>query len=848
MPSPIVLMRRVQDGLLSPAPRDRMEALVALLALPDVAQARALLADHAARDADERVRQLAAGCSTLLEERIGAPAAVPPPKKLAARFRELLEDPRPRIRLGALAQVLKYKGGILAELVEEAMEREAAPDVLAAMCAVMGQRGTVAHLGTLAGLVSHEDAHVAAQAVHALALLGGASVRALIEDVASTADLRVAAAADAALAGMAGHEAAPARPVEVHQIALALTSHDQRVRLTGLEAARSHLDDPAILGLVEVLSELDMEAAVSQVARTVLGVVEAQSAAEPAAAPLGAPDPERSWQKLPPRQLAERRLRARLSHRDEAVRERALLNLKQHPVKALLPLVLDALSTEESPRILALLIHCAGRTGGEAEVPRLAAYLAHGNPAVVRAALIALWRLAGDEMQPLFLTLLARSDERVQEQALAALLRMGPEKLLAYVMTMARSPRQEVRERALTLLARIPTPAVEDIALDMLEREQSDRLIAREIALIARTASPRSIPLIWTVRRRRGALFDAIAGLVTQLSERWGLPVEEIRARGDAYLDLHPELLSPPEATAAKPARARRWRIVTLAEEMERGWAVAGVLAVVLMVGYHLDQAGIRTQGAGGAGGEEQRMIESAHSGAIPPPPPPPERFPDQASFVAALEEVAASYQHASEDPTESSIVALARAQLIADGFTGEKFIDMEARGQVRGPANRAILDARARLAKNDAGGAAQVLSDALAKVELENILVRCDLARELARAYVAAKKLREAREAARLSLELARQAVAIRRATPRPQGGMMAGEADEAEIERSARDLDAAFEEAERRLERGGSITALTADEVAAAKRALDELRVGGKISADEHAQALAQLKEGPR
>src|SRR5687767_686197 len=137
MSSPVLLMRAIQEGLCSASARARMEALLASLALPDPAQARALLADHAARDADERVRRLAEGCSILLEERNSDRSAIAPPKKLATRFRELVEDHRPRIRLSALAQVLKYRGGILVELVEDAMAREQEPDVLAAMCAVL---------------------------------------------------------------------------------------------------------------------------------------------------------------------------------------------------------------------------------------------------------------------------------------------------------------------------------------------------------------------------------------------------------------------------------------------------------------------------------------------------------------------------------------------------------------------------------------------------------------------------------------------------------------------------------------------------------------------------------------
>jgi hypothetical protein len=845
MASPVVLMRAIQEGLLSTAPRDRMVGLVCSLALPEAAQARALLADHSIRDADEQVRRLAAGCSTLLEEKIGAAAAVPPPKKLTTRFRELIEDARARIRLGALAQVLKYKGGILVELVEEAMAREEEPEVLAAMCAVLAQRGSVAHLGTIARLIGHEEAMVAAQAVRALALLGGAAMRPLLENVASASDLRVASVADEVLAHLTAHpEQGPARPVEVHQIALALTSHDQTARLKGLEAAKSHLDDPAVLGLVEVLSELDADGAVSQVAKTLMGAAEERAHSEVPTATVEVPDVSRSWAKLPPRQLAALRLRARLDHPDEAVREAALTQLKDHPVRALLPLVIEKLATEESPRVLAILIHCVGRMGVEADVPRLAAYLSHGNPAVVRAALIALWRLGGDEMQPLFLTLLTRPDERVQEQALAALLRMGPDKLLAYVMTMAKSPREEARERALTLLTRIPTPAVEDIALDMLEREQSDRMIAREMQLIARTASPRSIPLIWTVRRRRGALGDEFAGLIAQLSERWGLSIEEIRGRGDAFLDAHPEVLAPPETAAAAPPKKRRWRIVSLVEDVERGWAVAGVVAIALMAGYHLDLGGIRTDGSSGTGGEEQRMIETAQAMSHPAATSPTE-LPASSSFAAEVDAIAKSYLVKPEDPAAAAITELARSQLVAAGFTNEAYIDMEARGQVRGPADRAIRDARARQARNDAGGAVAVLVDALSKVEAENILVRCELARELARAYVAAKNLKEARQAARLALELARKAVAIRSATPRPGGGgMMANADDAAAIEASARHLDGAFDEAERRFEMAGSVTALTPEEIAAGKDALEKLKAEGKISAEQYAQAIAQIE----
>ena len=851
MPSAVALMHAIQEGLLSGRPPDRMQALLALLALPDAAQARAMLADHAEADPDPGVRALATGALMLLSERPDPTAAssIAPPKKLAAAFREKVRDPRPRVRLGALAQVLKYRGGVLVELVEEAMSAEEDPEVLGAMVAVLSRTGSPAHLGAVARLVEHPDPRVAERALAAAVELGHEAVLPLVALHREAADPRVRAAAVAACEPLDPERLAfrPAPPGSADALAAQLISADPKVRFAALSSASTRLDDPAIEGLVEVLSELDAEPAVAAAARALLG---RQSELADAAAPTPVsaadlPDLERSWARLPPRQLAEKRLRARLGHPEPRVRREALAQLADHPVKALLPVVVERLGAEDDLDALAGLVRAIGRLGSDAEVPRLVGYLSHGNPRVVRASVIALHRLAGDDMLPHVLTLLARPDPRVQEQAIAALLRLGPDKLLAYVITMGRSAREDARHRALALLERLESPAIEDVALDMLEREQSERLIPRELALLGRTATLRSIGLLWTVRRRRPTLADPFTLLVNRLSDRWGISAEEIRARGEVFLDEHPELLEPPAAAA--PARERpraRWRIFSLPDELDRGWLRAAAFAAVLAGCYTFDVGGFRSAGQPGglSPDAERQLVENTAREAARPPPPAPELPPAQ--YAAALSAVAASYLPAFGDPPKDRVMAAERARLKALGITHEPYLDLEARGAVRAPSNRSLRESAARVARGDPEGAVAILREALAATEAENLLVRRDLTREIARLLVRIGRLDEARATAVAGLELARKVVAIRRAATRPDGSAIGTFDEERAVERSAADLAAAFDEAARRLRDTGAVDGLAPAEQAAAREQVDELARTHVITAAEYAAAKRALE----
>lgn len=847
MPSPIVLMRAIQEGLLSVSPRDRIRAALLLLALPDAGQARTLLADHALGDADAGVRTVARGALTLLDERADptASSSIAPPRKLATRFHELVRDPRPRVRLGALAQVLKYKSGVLVELVERAMENEDDPEVLAAMVAVLAQRGSSAHLGAIARLLDHPDPVVVERAVHAVAFLGREAVLPLLEPFRQHAESRVREAAVAACDELDPDRLVVklVRPQAVEAVAERLASPDARERLAGLEAAAAHMSDPGIEGLVEVLSELDAEPRVADAARALIDGVAARAAAEAPTppTPTGVAELESSWVRLPPRQLAAKRLRARLAHPDERVRTEALEHLRAHPVKALLPVVLDRLGAEDLPVVKASLVRTVGVLGSDAEVPRLASYLTHGNPHVVRAALLALHRLGGDEMLPLFLTLLARPDPRVQEQAVAALLRLGPDQLLSYVITMAKSSREDARSRALTLLERVNTPVVEDLVLDMLEREQSDRLIPREMFLLARTASPRSIGLIWTIRRRRPTLSEQFQLVLNKLSDRWNLSLDDIRARGDVFIDEHPELLEPPAPPETPKRPQGRWTIFSLREELDRRWV--GLTACLLWVFacYHFDVLGFGSAlSPGGLSVEAERaLMEQSEGLAYKPAPAAPELPP--LAYAEALEAVAACFVTGLAEPSRDEVMTAERVRLKAQGFTHEPYLDMEARGAYRGPSNRAVREATDRIARGDLEAALTVLNEALAMVESENLLVRADLTREIARLLVKLGRLDEARVAALLQVALRRKIVAVRRATTKPGGGSLGTHADEQDVERAGTELTAAFDEARRRVLLTGSPTGLTPEEEREAHAQLEKLAREGKITPEEHREALA-------
>lgn len=876
-------MRKVQEGLLSVTPRDRMGALLHLLALPDAAQAHALLTDHASGDADPRVRQVAQGSLRLLDERVDPTAAssIAPPKQLSLRFHELLRDPRPRVRLGALAQVLKYKGGILVELVEGAMAHEEDPDVLGAMVAVLGQRGSNAHLGAIAELLAHPEPGVVERAVHATAELGREAVLPLLEPLRQSGIERLRAAAVAACDALDPNRPVvkAVRPQAADVVAERLTSPDPRERLAGLEAAAAHMADPGIEGLVEVLSELDAEPRVAAAAHALLGSVTRRAAAEAltpsspadsaelhesraklaasgseAAGPDGrsddlAGDPDASRfalgapTDLPPRQLAEQRLRARLKAPDERTRLEALAALRAHPVKALLPVVLERLEVEDLSAVKAALIGVVGTIGSDAEVPRLTGYLCHANPRVVRASVIALYRLAGDDAVPLFLTLLARPDTRIVEQAIAALMRLGPDKLLAYVITMAKSPREDVRGRALTLLERLGTPATEDLVLDMLEREHSDHLIPREMFLLARHASPRSIPLIWTIRCRRPPLTEQFQLLINKLSVRWGLTVEEVRARGEVYVDEHPEVLEPPRSVVP-PEPPKRWVTASLPDEIDRRWVGLAALVIGAYTCFTFDIGGFRTvMATGGLSSDAERELQEQAVGLSLKPLP---VLPDLPSTVygAALEAVAASFVKPLADPPRDVVMARERARLKALGITHEPYLDMEARAAVRAPSNRARRDATDRIARGDLEGALAVLKEALSKVEPENYLIRSDLTREIAQLLVKIGRLSEARAMALLQVDLRKKIVSIRRAASRPGGASIGTFAEEKAAENAAADINAAFDEAARRIAATGSASGLLPEEREAARAALDALAREGKIKPERLRQGLAQLE----
>ncbi|MBI4859984.1 MAG: HEAT repeat domain-containing protein, partial [Candidatus Riflebacteria bacterium] len=436
------LITAVQEGLASPEPRARMAALLSALAIPDPAQAKPLLHRAANEDADPQVRHTAQRTIALLEEKgvtAGPGEGQAAGDKVVEKFRELLADARPKIRLGALTKVLKYRSTKLLPLVEEALDREQVPQVQAAIVDVLGRLGAVECLARLVRLLDHSEASVAARAVSAVAALGRdaalpllalllerresqilsavltalmptdpARVFATLDQLAGSDDESARSAAFHCLAQLEDPRCVPiaekllAKETNeelaeaareflsrlkkageegfVEQLRERLTSLDPLVRKSALADAREHLDHPEVRGLVDMLAQLDPDREVQDAAKLVAQENLAELAESESVSAL---IPELAQMTAEQRAARQEKLVSKfknlLSRKQERLRMKAVLKAKKYQEKCLLPLIVEKMEFETSPGVLAAMLLTLADIGSDSDVPLISPYLNHRN-------------------------------------------------------------------------------------------------------------------------------------------------------------------------------------------------------------------------------------------------------------------------------------------------------------------------------------------------------------------------------------------------------------------------------------------------------------------------------------
>lgn len=900
------LMQAIQERLASADPRARIDGCLKVLALSDVRQIEQVLLEASQRDAHADVRTVAVRALTLLREytalggtRPEIPAA---PEKVAGKFRELLSNAGSKVRLGALTKVLKYKDQALLPLVQEAMIGEQVAPVLAAMVAVLAQMGNERHLASVTACLHHPDGRVAAGAAAAAAQLGRDAVLPLLTPLLERDDARVLAVTlsafrvhDAEMVWKTLTEWADSdRPVrrqavmgalaqveDARGVAIArrliavetdedlkqaareyieragpstapdlmdrlrngLGSPDALSRRRAVDEAREHLTHPEVRALVQVLAQLDPEAEVQRAARGVLEEDLAElvqlSAEEsrPSISPVLSPEQAAARQ-----EKVNAKFKNLLSRRQERMRMKAVLKAKKYHEVGLVPVILERMELETSPVVLATMLATMADLGTDEHVPLLAPYLSHGNYRVVNGAVLALHRLGGDDVLPLFLPLLARDDPRILSQALIAVMRLNAEQLLDYVRMMAASPREVVRAAAITCLARIPLPRVEEILREMLERELATVQVARLVTLLSERAGPSSAGPLWALKARRPDLERQIHQVLEKVVERSGLSIDEVKSRG-AEWEKSQELLVAQrlKELAASPRKTRREpALLDDRRAPPPRWMVfAGFVGLVLLVSsLDLNPLGI---GPGGVRDDLAHVQESVWLNSQPRAKP----VMDLPSTMS-VEARAKVFETLVDKPvklTREQVYTWQRAYLKKLGYANDEYVEMRARGEWREPFLIARAESNRRLAAKDHDTAIQVLQDALAATEPENLLVRRELLELIGRAAIKAGKSSVAKDAWKKALELATKIAGIKGRTKNPFGaGQMATPEDLAQIKVVEAQMDAVADLAAVVPQVQPRMTAAEVRQSVEGK--LDELKRAGKIGDAEVARERAELE----